>query len=212
MKRLLLAATAGAAAALAATPASASVQFSGFTAGCFTVVAVPCAPAPGAGVGGLTYTSGGFNQGTNDIDNSLGIGGNTDNFGFFTLSSTTFDYNSSLFNLLITFTLPAGTSPNPTTLTANLVGAVTSGVNGGITVNFANNLGNPLTFNSSAGTFFLTVDDTSVSSNSTNAYISGRIVMAAVPEPATWALMLLGFGGIGMAMRRRRQPTLAQVA
>ena len=26
-----------------------------------------------------------------------------------------------------------------------------------------------------------------------------------VPEPATWAMMLLGFGGIGMAMRRRRQ-------
>jgi hypothetical protein len=34
----------------------------------------------------------------------------------------------------------------------------------------------------------------------------------AVPEPATWALMLLGFGGIGMAMRRRRRPALAQVA
>ncbi|MXO60727.1 PEPxxWA-CTERM sorting domain-containing protein [Altererythrobacter salegens] len=26
----------------------------------------------------------------------------------------------------------------------------------------------------------------------------------AVPEPATWALMLLGFGAIGFAMRRRR--------
>jgi PEP-CTERM motif-containing protein len=26
----------------------------------------------------------------------------------------------------------------------------------------------------------------------------------AVPEPATWAMMLLGFGGIGMAMRRRK--------
>lgn len=25
-----------------------------------------------------------------------------------------------------------------------------------------------------------------------------------VPEPATWAMMLVGFGGIGMAMRRRR--------
>ena len=34
----------------------------------------------------------------------------------------------------------------------------------------------------------------------------------AVPEPATWAMMLLGFGGIGMAMRRRRKPVLAQVA
>ena len=36
----------------------------------------------------------------------------------------------------------------------------------------------------------------------------------AVPEPATWALMLLGFGGIGVAMRRgrRRSSTLMQVA
>lgn len=28
-------------------------------------------------------------------------------------------------------------------------------------------------------------------------------VAAAVPEPATWAMMLVGFGGIGFAMRRR---------
>jgi hypothetical protein len=33
----------------------------------------------------------------------------------------------------------------------------------------------------------------------------------AVPEPATWAMMLLGFGGIGIAMRRRRR-TLAKAA
>jgi hypothetical protein len=40
---------------------------------------------------------------------------------------------------------------------------------------------------------------------------SGR---PALPEPATWAMMLLGFGGIGMAMRRskRRSSTLLQVA
>jgi hypothetical protein len=36
--------------------------------------------------------------------------------------------------------------------------------------------------------------------------------VAAVPEPATWGLMLLGFAGIGFAMRRRRQPVLAQLA
>lgn len=35
---------------------------------------------------------------------------------------------------------------------------------------------------------------------------------AAVPEPATWAMMLVGFAGIGMAMRRRRRPFLAQLA
>jgi hypothetical protein len=37
----------------------------------------------------------------------------------------------------------------------------------------------------------------------------------SVPEPATWAMMLLGFGGIGMAMRRRRSKqggALAQIA
>jgi hypothetical protein len=34
-----------------------------------------------------------------------------------------------------------------------------------------------------------------------------------VPEPGTWAMMLLGFGATGVAMRRRRQPhALAQLA
>lgn len=31
-----------------------------------------------------------------------------------------------------------------------------------------------------------------------------RVITAAVPEPATWAMMLLGFFGIGFAMRRDR--------
>ena len=33
-----------------------------------------------------------------------------------------------------------------------------------------------------------------------------------VPEASTWAMMLLGFGGIGVAMRRKRKPGLAQLA
>jgi hypothetical protein len=40
------------------------------------------------------------------------------------------------------------------------------------------------------------------------------ILAPGVPEPGTWALMLLGFAGVGVAMRRsrRRQPGLMQVA
>jgi hypothetical protein len=38
-------------------------------------------------------------------------------------------------------------------------------------------------------------------------------VTAAVPEPGTWAMMLLGFGAIGASMRRRRRVSaIAQVA
>jgi hypothetical protein len=42
----------------------------------------------------------------------------------------------------------------------------------------------------------------------------GGFSPGAVPEPATWAMMLLGFGGIGMTMRRRRRSgaTLTQIA
>jgi hypothetical protein len=32
-------------------------------------------------------------------------------------------------------------------------------------------------------------------------------VTGAVPEPSTWALMLLGFFGIGAVMRRRKDVT-----
>ena len=39
-----------------------------------------------------------------------------------------------------------------------------------------------------------------------------NFAVAPVPEPATWAMMLLGFAGIGMVMRRGRKPALAQIA
>lgn len=70
--------------------------------------------------------------------------------------------------------------------------------------------GNGLGFDTAAGTsanLFASVGNYRV--NSVNPFQSGFVtatssaVAGAVPEPATWAMMLFGFGGIGFAMRRR---------
>ena len=37
------------------------------------------------------------------------------------------------------------------------------------------------------------------------------VPVAGVPEPATWAMMLVGFGGLGMTLRRRSQSRRAQL-
>ncbi|MGR6327713.1 PEPxxWA-CTERM sorting domain-containing protein [Sphingomonas sp. XXL09] len=42
------------------------------------------------------------------------------------------------------------------------------------------------------------------SSQSRSASLQFDTVAAAVPEPATWALMILGMGAVGFAMRRRK--------
>lgn len=42
--------------------------------------------------------------------------------------------------------------------------------------------------------------------------VAPLVVSAGVPEPATWATMLLGFGAIGFAARRRRKRLLAEPA
>jgi len=41
---------------------------------------------------------------------------------------------------------------------------------------------------------------------------SGNLNAPAVPEPASWALMILGFGAVGLVVRRRSGRVLEQVA
>jgi hypothetical protein len=59
----------------------------------------------------------------------------------------------------------------------------------------------------------VTISSTSQLTDVRQIRIGGFAAASAVPEPSTWALMLLGFGGMGVAMRRtRRQATLQQMA
>lgn len=49
-------------------------------------------------------------------------------------------------------------------------------------------------------------------SGETGALAGTFTITRAIPEPATWAMMLFGFGAVGFAMRRNRRPALAQLA
>jgi hypothetical protein len=49
-------------------------------------------------------------------------------------------------------------------------------------------------------------------SSTQNAFEIDNIAVNAVPEPGTWAMMLLGFGAIGFAIRRRKSSALTQLA
>ena len=63
-----------------------------------------------------------------------------------------------------------------------------------------------------AGTNFLNldlVDELNVwNDGGLQGLSSGPANVGAVPEPATWATMLIGFGAVGFAMRRRKQAEL----
>jgi hypothetical protein len=62
-----------------------------------------------------------------------------------------------------------------------------------------------------AGTYMFNF--TGTAGPSAGALTGNVTIMAApVPEAATWAMMILGFGAMGMMIRRRRRPLLAQLA
>ena len=60
----------------------------------------------------------------------------------------------------------------------------------------------------SAGQYTLTING----NNRGTGVLDGSITIAqAVPEPATWAMMLFGFGAVGFGMRRRRSADKGKV-
>ena len=63
------------------------------------------------------------------------------------------------------------------------------------------------------GSFSLLLDDAVFGTPGT-ARVGGTFTLLSnsVPEPSTWAMMLLGFGAVGYSIRRRRKTLLPQAA
>jgi hypothetical protein len=89
-----------------------------------------------------------------------------------------------------------------TDITGSALGALTGADNGAQTQANTN------------GEFVFTFDKpiTSVTLGSDSNSFEIASISAAVPEPATWAMMLLGLGGVGAALRNRRKPVAAAAA
>lgn len=72
----------------------------------------------------------------------------------------------------------------------------------------------PQTFSfGSGGSFSVALNDVTFGTPG-SAQVGGTFTLlsASVPEPGTWAMMLIGFGAVGFAMRRNRKQLLTQVA
>lgn len=101
-----------------------------------------------------------------------------------------------------------GGTTNTTLLFSNLIGTV------GPETGAAYSDTSSGSFVSSANPYALTLGATITRSSAGTSTGDLNLQVGPVPEPATWAMMLLGFGGIGMAMRRsgRRNGVLTQIA
>jgi hypothetical protein len=192
-----------------AAPASA-LELIGFTNGCFGLGCTPTASSSASTIvlaPGLSYTNSTFDvtssAGFAAIGNGPGIP-NTNNLGSFSLSTATGNYAGNNFDLLVSFTTPS-TTPGSALFTDIITGSVTSG-SGGVFISFDSA---PQTFTYDGGTFTLSVNNISVTANN-DIGVSGTILVDAVPEPSTWAMMILGFMGVGfMAYRNKgRQAAL----
>lgn len=123
----------------------------------------------------------------------------------FTSGAVTYTENSSIENHFGS-PIPLGSA---NFLAGSLGGLMTFTSSGGVTATVGHDgfgifLGPNQVSGQSFNTFYLGYDDQVTNQDDNHDdFIVRATVTPAVPEPSTWAMMLLGFGGIGYSMRRR---------
>ena len=179
----------------------------------FTIVgAAALASASVAGAAVTVTSSTNLNSPNPTLPGSVVTNGSvtTINFGQNPVSTPTFTGSFSLTNTLSDlYSIVLNTSSPGVTFSS----AALSGAGGTFTLlpfpdNTSLKLANALI---PAGSY--TFSFTGNAGPSAGALTGNVTIMAApVPEAATWAMMILGFGAMGMMIRRRRRPVLAQLA
>lgn len=183
------------------SPAAATV-FSGSTEGCF---GSGCSVAPVAVTDQLGFLGKSFSGSTSSGPLTVNLGG-------FAVSDPIVwfgDFNDTYggtFTLQVNFTSPSGVSPNPADFSAQLTGTLNWLSGGQLQIDF----GPAQHFSFAGGAFDLAIHDvtldTSICQPADAARLTGTFTIAAVPEASTWAMMILGFVGIGfMAYRPRNR-------
>ncbi|MCP3442068.1 PEP-CTERM sorting domain-containing protein [Bradyrhizobium sp. CCGUVB14] len=185
-------------------PSRAALVYSYSTSGCFTS-GPSCTAAPTASTGGAVRGEGGLNfKGTTATNKS----GPNLNLGSMSLQNILFDDPSATtFDLKVSFTSPNGAGSSM--FTADLVGLIFLGL-GYVEIDF----GKAQTIKYDGGSFKLAIDDIFLYSLDAKDPITGHVtpIAGAVPEPSTWAMMVLGFSGLGfMTYRRKRAMATAAI-
>ena len=156
----------------------------------------PCTPALNATDGTLKFKGTTFSEPLTSPATPVAV-----TLGKFTLTSALFELFDDTFHLNVKFTSPEVTSAD---MFADVKGLVTL-LAGVVHIDF-----DPQTITFGSNSYTLAINDVWLGTLGPFGKdvdpLTGTITMsAAVPEPSTWAMMILGFAGLGFMAYRRRQ-------